>query len=219
VNGTYSGTATLSATLKSAGNGVSGKSVSFTLNGNNAGSVNTDATGVATLSSVSLAGISAGSYPAGVGASFAGDGDFASSNATNALSITYTYSQAWRVQYFGSPDNTGDGADMNDFDHDGLANLLELGTHSDPTGGNGFPGAIVRNGATLEFTYSRSIGALDEGILFNVEWVDDLSLLNWSSSGVSEMIVSDDGTIQVVKASVPDGNVGHRYLHLKITRP
>ena len=96
---------------------------------------------------------------------------------------------------------------------------MELATHSDPTAGNGPPGAVVRNGSTLEFTYTRAVGAFNEGILFNVEWADDLSLLNWSTSGVTEMIVSDDGTIQVVKASLPDGGGSHRYLHLKITRP
>ena len=39
----------------------------------------TNGSGVATLSGVSLAGINAGSYPTGVGASFAGDGSFVSS--------------------------------------------------------------------------------------------------------------------------------------------
>src|SRR5205823_5739028 len=67
----------------------------------------------------------------------------------------YTYSEAWRVQYFGSPDNTGNGADQNDFDQDGLRNLLEFGTGNNPTQPSTMPGIIVHNGNTLEFTYNR----------------------------------------------------------------
>ena len=46
--------------------------VAFTLNGTSVGSTQTNSSGVATLSGVSLTGIAAGSYPTGVGASFAG---------------------------------------------------------------------------------------------------------------------------------------------------
>jgi hypothetical protein len=86
-SGTYGGTTTLSATLTSGGNGVTGKTISFTLNGNAAGSAATNGSGVATLSNVSLSGINAGSYPSGVGASFAGDGSYVSSSGANTLSI------------------------------------------------------------------------------------------------------------------------------------
>jgi hypothetical protein len=86
-SGTYGGTATLSATLTAGGTGVGGKSISFTLNGNPAGSASTNTSGIATLSNASVAGIGAGTYSSGVGASFAGDGTYASSNGTNSLTI------------------------------------------------------------------------------------------------------------------------------------
>jgi hypothetical protein len=87
--GTYGGTTTLSATLKktSDNSAISGKTISFTLNGGNAGTAVTDASGVATLTGVSLSGISAGTYPNAVGASFAGDTGFQASNGTNTLTI------------------------------------------------------------------------------------------------------------------------------------
>ena len=72
-SGTYGGTTTLSATLTAGGTGVSGKTISFTLNGNPAGTGSTNGSGVATISNVSLSGVGAGSYPTGVGASFVGD--------------------------------------------------------------------------------------------------------------------------------------------------
>ena len=86
-SGTYGSTATLSATLTEGGFPLAGKSVSFTVNGNNAGSATTDASGVATLSGVSLAGVNAGNYPGAVGASFAGDSGYLASNSTGALSV------------------------------------------------------------------------------------------------------------------------------------
>jgi len=86
-SGTYGGAATLSATLTAGGTGVSGKSISFTQNGNPAGSASTNGSGIATLSNVSLSGIGAGTYPSGVGASFAGDGSYASSAGTNSLTV------------------------------------------------------------------------------------------------------------------------------------
>ncbi|HXZ57710.1 MAG TPA: carboxypeptidase-like regulatory domain-containing protein, partial [Gaiellaceae bacterium] len=86
--GTFGGTTTLSATLTSGGNPVSGKTVSFTLNGSSAGSAVTNGSGVASESGVSLAGINAGSYPTGVGASYAGDGSFDPSNGSNSLTVS-----------------------------------------------------------------------------------------------------------------------------------
>jgi hypothetical protein len=88
--GTYGGTTTLSATLTAGGTGVSGKSISLSLNGNPIGSASTDDSGIATLPTASLSGIDAGTYPSGVGASFAGDAGYASSGGSNRLTIAKT---------------------------------------------------------------------------------------------------------------------------------
>ena len=87
--GTYGGTTTLSATLKktSDSSGVSGKTINFSLNGNSVGTATTNGSGVATLSNVSLSGINAGSYPSGVGASFAGDNAFNASSGSGSLTV------------------------------------------------------------------------------------------------------------------------------------
>jgi YDG domain/Bacterial Ig-like domain (group 3) len=85
--GTYGGTTNLSATLTSGGSGVSGKTVTFKLNGTTVGTATTTSSGVATLSNASLAGINAGSYASGVSASFAGDSGFEPSTATNSLTV------------------------------------------------------------------------------------------------------------------------------------
>ena len=85
--GSYGGTANLSATLTSAGSGLNGKSIAFTLNGVSVGSATTNASGVATLSNVSLAGINSAAYATGVGASFAGDSGFGASSSTAQLTV------------------------------------------------------------------------------------------------------------------------------------
>ncbi|MDN3656661.1 hypothetical protein QWZ08_13535, partial [Ferruginibacter paludis] len=76
VTGIYGGTVTLTATLKQQGGGnppISGKTISFTLNGTLINTAVTNASGVATLSSVSLGAINANTYNSGVGASFAAE--------------------------------------------------------------------------------------------------------------------------------------------------
>ena len=87
-SGTFGGTAALSATLTRTSDGpISGKTVTFTLNGSPAGTATTDASGVATIAAASLGSINAGSYPTGVGASFGGDASFGASSGTGALTV------------------------------------------------------------------------------------------------------------------------------------
>jgi hypothetical protein len=86
-SGNYGGTANLSATLTSGGVRVSGKTINFTLNGNSVGSAATVANGVATLSGVSISGISVGTHSGYVAASFAGDGSYLTSSGSNSLTV------------------------------------------------------------------------------------------------------------------------------------
>ena len=87
-SGTYGGAATLTATLTEGGFPLAGKSIAFTLNANAVGSATTDASGVATLSGVSLTGINPGTYPTAVGASFAGDSSYNPSNGSGPLTVS-----------------------------------------------------------------------------------------------------------------------------------
>ncbi len=84
-SGTYVGTVELSATLSPA---VSGKTINFTLNGSSVGSAVTDSSGMAGLSGLSLSGIDAGSYPAGISASFSGDANYIASSDSDSLTVT-----------------------------------------------------------------------------------------------------------------------------------
>src|SRR5205823_6209892 len=89
---TYGGTSTtFTATLRrtSDSSPVSGKTITFTVNGNAAGTGVTDGSGVASSGSVTLCGASynAGAYATGAAASFAGDTSFAASSGSNSLTV------------------------------------------------------------------------------------------------------------------------------------
>jgi len=85
--GTYGGSVNLSATLTDGVSPLSGKTISFALNGNNVATAVTDGSGVATLLNASLNGINANTYAGGVSANFAGDTTFMAKSATNTLTV------------------------------------------------------------------------------------------------------------------------------------
>lgn len=124
----------------------------------------------------------------------------------------------WRQQYFGIATNSGNAADTFDFDKDGLPNLIEWACNLNPTTASTLPAGAVLNGANLEFTYTRNLNALNAGAVFSVEWSDTLAN-DWQATGVSEAILSDNGSVQQVKATLPAGSAGHRFMHLKVTAP
>jgi uncharacterized repeat protein (TIGR01451 family) len=86
--GSYGGVAVLTATLQKTSNGalLSGKSVSFTLNGVTIGTAVTNNVGQAILT-VSIAGLPLGTYAGAVGASFAGDTLFNPSAGSSSLTV------------------------------------------------------------------------------------------------------------------------------------
>ncbi len=129
-----------------------------------------------------------------------------------------TAAEGWRYQYFGSVANSGNGADTFDYDHDGLPNLIEWACNLNPKTASKLTASAALNGANMEYTYTRNVNALNAGAAFSVEWSDTLGN-DWVSTGVSETILSDDGTVQQVKATLPAGSAGHRFVHLKVTAP
>ena len=108
--GTYGGTVNLSATLTDGVSPLAGRTVDFSLNGNGVGSAVTDAAGVASLAGASLAGINAGSYPAGVAANFAGGAPFLASSATNELTVNKADATVNVTGYTGVYDGNPHGA-------------------------------------------------------------------------------------------------------------
>jgi autotransporter-associated beta strand protein len=133
--------------------------------------------------------------------------------------IAPTAWQSWQATHFGTAANdpaiAGPAADL---ERDAIVNFLEFALGLDPNAASVLPISLVKNGATLEFTYSRSKAAVLDGVAFQVEWSDAMLAGSWSGVGVSESILSDDGVRQTVRATTAAGTAGERFLRLRATR-
>ena len=87
-SGTYGGSTTFSALLRfDGGIPLIDRSVSFQRNGVSVGSATTNSSGIATLSTVSLDAVNAGTYATGITASFAGELNFQATSGSGALTV------------------------------------------------------------------------------------------------------------------------------------
>lgn len=84
---------------------------------------------------------------------------------------------AWRLNHFGSVANSGDGADLNDFDHDGLVNLLEYGFGLDPeTPSAGPVPQPQREGGEYVVEFDGVAG-----VTYGAEWSASLETGSWQA--------------------------------------
>jgi autotransporter-associated beta strand protein len=133
------------------------------------------------------------------------------------LTLITTPIEQWRFTNYGSVLNTGTGLDTADTDFDGTSNLMEYATKMNAAANDTVPQSATKNGSNLEYLYTKNKSATD--VTFTVEWSDDFT--TWSTVGVSApTILSDNGTTQQIKVTVPAGSgVAKRFVHLKVTRP
>ena len=144
---------------------------------------------------------------------------YAGGDGNDVTLSALTAQEAWRLQHFGTTQDAGNAADNFDANGDGETNLMEFATGQTPHAATRATPSLVKNGSTLEFTYTRSNAALADGLLFTVEWSGTLAAGSWSNAGVSEQILSDNGTLQSVRASLAAGTAAKRFLRLRVTRP
>ncbi len=104
-----------------------------------------------------------------------------------------------------------------DLDGDGLVNLAEYALGLDPMLPDVPAPALIADASLLEFIYSRPDKVLD--VTYQVEWSESLSAATWSTAGVLQEILSDDGTTRTMRASMPRGGSGKRFVRLKMSRP
>ena len=152
----------------------------------------------------------------------------ANSNAGTAITSDYTFTTAgiqntplesWRLQYFGITANSGNAANDADPDRDTIPNLLEWACHLNPTLSSTLITTLAANGANLEFTYTRSLAALNSGTTFSVEWSDTPDTGPWQNTGVSQTGSTNDGIVEVVKSTLPAGIAGSRFVRLRVAAP
>ena len=98
-------------------------------------------------------------------------------------------------------------------DGDGFNNLLEYALRTNPTQSNTAPYILSREGGNLVFTYTRPSVATD--LVYSVEWSESLSGGNWSTAGISQQILADDGTTRTVRAYTSTTGA-QLYMRLKV---
>ena len=121
----------------------------------------------------------------------------------------------WRLANFNTTVDTGDAANGSDADRDGLPNLMEFGLGSDPEVFDAQPIEFEVDGAQAKLTYPRSVIAMED-FDFGAIWSETLAADSWFGTGVTEVIISDDGVIQQVEASIPLGTV-KRFFRLEMS--
>ena len=131
--------------------------------------------------------------------------------------ITPTAWQSWLGSRFDTQANNPlIAGELADDDQDSASNLLEYATAMNPTANDSPPQSVAKSSGNLEYTYSKNKAATD--VTFIVEWSDTLTG-SWSSAGVTSSIMSDNGTTQQIKATLPMGSNGRRFVRLRVTRP
>jgi sugar lactone lactonase YvrE len=98
--------------------------------------------------------------------------------------------------------------------NDGVSNLLKYAFGLDPhvpaVTGLPTPGF---GGGQLTLTYTKVLAATD--LVYTPEWSTDLKV--WIPAGITEEILSDNGTIQRIRAAVPVGVTKAKFLRLNVT--
>lgn len=153
-------------------------------------------------------------------------------NLANPLSTTLNAADQWRQTYFGSPLNSGDGADGNDFDKDGLVNLLERAFKTNPKASSSSyrpAQSIVNDGGNnyLAISYRQLTGGtgtpgvnyIVDGMQYTVEHDDDL-VAPWTQGGITVVSVSTpvDGVQTVtVRLNTPITSANKQFVRLNVT--
>ena len=117
----------------------------------------------------------------------------------------------WRLTWFGNKNNSGDGADSNDYDHDGISNLLEFAFGLDPTrNSSGLLPQWQKSGANHSVTFTQPDGVT--GITYGAEWSSTLLPASWTD-------IPDTGVAPQHTFSIPAGADPKLFLRLRATVP
>ncbi len=190
----------------------SGNYTLFQLGGTGAGSFTTvTASSAANPSPVSL------SASSGVWTGSLGGAALSFNSTTGVLTVTgsQTALQTWRFEQFGVYDDTAAilAGDTEDYDGDGLANLLEYALGSNPKGAGASPITVARSGNVLTLAYSRRSPA-DPALTYTVQGGSDLLSGFTTATGSTNTV----GSTSTYTDNVDLGAAGvRRFLRLSVS--
>lgn len=134
--------------------------------------------------------------------------------------------EEWRIDHFGMPGSVymlfeeNNWNDHQDPDGDGIPNLLEFATGQHPLSST-TPAQSFTIGTSGEclYTYKRSKAAVNDGLIFAVQHNSTFDPAGWNSAGVTETILSDDGTLQTVRVTAPAPAGNACFMRLRVQKP
>ncbi len=136
---------------------------------------------------------------------------FTESTGNLVVSSALSALQSWRQTYFSTTDNSGNAADTFDFDNDGISNLLEYATASDPAVAS--PASVRGNrniGGFLTITFNA---VADATITYTVEGSSDLTSA-WSSVFSATGTTLGAGSQTITDTILPGDR---RFLRLRVS--
>jgi hypothetical protein len=148
---------------------------------------------------------------------------------TDSNGLTYTepvtitvqpgaYSQ-WKVANFGAnASNPAVAGDLVDSQNDGLPNLLKYALGKSPNAPATTGITVHTSGGMLTMNYTRASAATDVTVNA-VTSADPSDPTSWSSSGVTQTMLNDNGTIQQWQATAAVNGSAALFMKLTVTRP
>ncbi len=97
---------------------------------------------------------------------------------------------------------------------DGVSNLLKYAFGLDPfaVAPPGLP-VMDTTGGELALTYNQVLAATN--LIYTAEWSSNLSI--WSPLGITEHMLADDGITRQIRAFIPAGAGGAKFLRINVT--
>jgi hypothetical protein len=125
----------------------------------------------------------------------------------------------WKISNFGAnASNPAVAGDTVDAVNDGLPNLLKYALGDSPSASCVSGVTVVNNGTTLTMNYSLASSATD--VTVTALCTTDISNSSgWTPSGVTQTLLSDNGTTQQWQATAPLNGAPVLFMKLTVTRP
>ncbi len=123
--------------------------------------------------------------------------------------------EAWRLRFFDSWRNAGEGADTGDFDLDAHPNIVEYATGTSPIDSSDVPTVthdVVEEAGKQYLTLTVSRTDRKSDVNFTLQSSEDLSA--WSADDVS--ILADTETLLRGQYDIPISDAGRRFLRFRV---